>query len=190
MKFELKDMYKFLLSHTFPGLLVMIEILLALQWFAKLEVLKFLQKIWSTTQIGNTIILLIVAYAFSTLLGIILDGVHHFFFEDLWDVKQQEKETKFNAISDNLKMDVYKHFLDDDLWYYYEAYANISFAMIPGGILLYYWLSSIKNFVSWYFWIPMLLYVLVFAITFIEAITTKWRFRNDEEQFIDAYNKK
>jgi hypothetical protein len=190
MKFELKDMYNFLLSHTFPGLLVLIEILLALQWFAKLEVLKFLQKIWSTTQTGNTIILLVLAYAFSTLLGIILDGVHHFFLEDIWDIRQQEKEEKFNAISDNLKMDVYKHFLDDDLWYYYEAYANISFAMFPGGFLLYYWLSYIMHFGGLYFWIPMLLYVLVFGITLIEAICTKWRYENDEEQFIDAYGKK
>lgn len=190
MKFELKDMYSFLLSHTFPGLLVLIEILLALQWFAKLDVLTFLQKIWSTTQAGNIIILLILAYAFSTLLGIILDGVHHFFLEDIWDIKQKEKDEKFKAISDSLRMDVYKHFLDDDLWYYYEAYANISFAMIPGGILFYYWLSSVKHFEGWYFWISILLYVFVFAMTFAEAIFTKRRFENDEEQFIDVYSKK
>lgn len=190
MKFELKDMYSFLLSHTFPGLLALIEILLALQWFAELDVLTFLQKIWSTTQTGNIIILLILAYAFSTLLGIILDGVHHFFLEDIWDIKQKEKDEKFKAISDSLKMDVYKHFLDDDLWYYYEAYANISFAMIPGGILFYYWLSFVKHFEGWYFWISILLYVFVFAMTFAEAIFTKRRFKNDEEQFIDVYSKK
>lgn len=190
MKFELKDMYSFLLSHTFPGLLVLIEILLALHWFARLDVLPFLQKIWSTAQAGNIIILLILAYAFSTLLGIILDGVHHFFLEDIWDIKQKEKDEKFKAFSDNLRMDVYKHFLDDDLWYYYEAYANISFAMIPGGILFYYWLSCVKHFQGWYFWISILLYVFVIAITFAEAIFTKLRFENDEEQFIDAYTKK
>lgn len=190
MKFELKDMYTFLLSHTFPGLLVLIEILLALQWFAKLDVLTFLQKIWSTTQTGNIIILLILAYAFSTLLGIILDGVHHFFLEDIRDIKQEEKDEKFKSISDNLRMDVYKHFLDDDLWYYYEAYANISFAMIPGGFLFYYWLSSVKHFQGWCFWISISLYGFVFAITFAEAIFTKLRFENDEKQFIDVYSKK
>ena len=33
MKFDLKDMYNYLISHTYPGALFGVEILLSLQWF-------------------------------------------------------------------------------------------------------------------------------------------------------------
>ena len=127
MKFELKDMYGFLLSHTFPGVLVLMEILLYLQWIAKVDVSGFLKQVWSSSA-GGVVVLLILGYAFSTLLGNILDGVHHFFIEDV--LRKKQKEEKFQAISDNVTMNIYKHFLEDDLWYPYEGYANISFAII------------------------------------------------------------
>ena len=37
-------------------------------------------------------------------------------------------------------MQIYIHFIDDDLWYPYEAYANIGIAMIPGFFLFGTWL--------------------------------------------------
>jgi hypothetical protein len=184
MKFELKDMYGYLLSHTFPGLLFLIEILLVLQWWAKLHVLEFAQKIWSTAA-GNIVIVLILAYAFSTLLGVVIDGIHHFLFEDIWDIRQREEEEKFPAISDSLKLDIYKHFLEDDLWYPYECYANIMIVMIPGFFLLKHWLSWILHVEN--LW-PLIIYAVIWGIMLGEAICTYRRFLKDEEQFVNSYS--
>jgi hypothetical protein len=178
-------MYGFLLSHTFPGSLVLIEILLCLEWFAGIDVWVSLKQVWSAGA-GSTIFFLILGYALSTLLGNILDGTHHFFFEDF--LRQQVKEEKFNAISDNLTMDIYKHFLEDDLWYPYEQYANISFAMIPGWGLLGYWLLAIMHFHGLCFWIPILCYGIILIITFAQAIYTYRRFLMDEKEFIAVYS--
>lgn len=187
MKFELKDMYNFLLSHTFPGSLVLAEILLCLQWFAQLDVWEFLKGVWSSSS-GGAIVLLIFSYAGSTLLGNVLDATHHFILEDF--LRKPEDDKKFRSISDNLTMNIYKHFLEDDLWYPYEEYANLFFAMIPGWILLGYWLSAIMRFDGWRLWIPILFYGIVLFIVLGEAIYTYLKFTRDEKTFIAVYSQK
>ena len=187
MKFELKDMYNFLISHTFPGLLVLAEILLSLQWFAKLDVMEFLQGVWSGS-VGGSIVLLILGYACSTLIGNVLDATHHFILEDF--LRKEVEDEKFRGISDELTMSIYKHFLEDDLWYPYEEYANLSFAMIPGWVLLYYWLSVLMHFDGWGLWVPILFYGIVLFMVLVEAICTHRRFVRDENTFIVVYSEK
>ncbi len=123
MKFELKAMYSFLISHTFPGLLVLIQALLFYQWFIDPHFWEFLKTNWPT-QAGLILVILIMGYAISTILGVILDGVHHFIFEDF--LRKKTADQKFCAIKDDFTIEVYKHFLEDDLWYPYEAYANVA----------------------------------------------------------------
>ena len=185
MKFELKDMYSFLISHTFPGLLVLVEILLFYQWYVNPHFGEFVQQNWPT-ETCTIILLLILAYAFSTLLGVILDCVHHFILEDF--LRKNTIDNKFTAIKDNLSMEVYGHFLEDDLWYFYEAYANVGLAMVPGLGLFWHWLSSILHLQGWQFWLPLFLYVAILTMTFAEAIYTHSRFIRDEEEFIRVYS--
>jgi hypothetical protein len=185
VKFELKDMYSFLISHTFPGLLVLVEILLFYQWCVNPSFWDFVQQN-PPTEAGVIILLLILVYALSTLLGIILDGVHHFILEDF--LRKKTIDNKFTAIKDDLSMAVYRHFLEDDLWYPYESYANVSLAMVPGVGLFWHWLSSILHLAGWHFWLPLLLYVAVLVMTLCEAIYTYQRFLIDEEEFIRVYS--
>lgn len=185
MKFELKDMYSFLISHTFPGLLVLVELLLFYQWFVNPNFCNYLKANWPT-ETSNVIVILILAYAFSTLFGILLDSIHHF-IEDIYNHK--EKDGKFIAINDTFSMDVYKHFLEDDLWYPYEAYANVGIAMTPGLFLLIHWLSRINNFVGLKFWVPVLAYVLILSVIIAEAWFTYRRFCSDETEFIKIFSK-
>ncbi|MBF0515519.1 MAG: hypothetical protein HQK97_00170 [Nitrospirae bacterium] len=95
MKLDLKSMYNYLISHTFPGFLLLIECLLALQWFFKVDVFAALEKILSKDS-GSIVVLSIIAYAFSTLLGIIVDGIHHL-IDDMTDDMTEGTE-KFSAI--------------------------------------------------------------------------------------------
>lgn len=78
MKFEIKDMYNFLLSHTFPGMILGIEIIYLLQWNKQIDITQLFQKPYS----DHSLLLIIVAYAVSTVLGFIIDGVHHWAYED------------------------------------------------------------------------------------------------------------
>lgn len=192
MKFELGDMYKYLLSHTFPGLLVLIEILFGLKWFAKIDV-------WISLSKLNVWVLIIIAYALSTLLGIIVDGIHHLLYEDIErvksrplkfkmrDVKTENLKEKFEAILDKDKMEIYQSLIMEDYWYPYEAYSNISIAMIPGFILLVYWFIwrlEISTYCGWGgFIISVLVYIFVFVAMFLEARYTYKIIKDGEKHF-------
>ena len=81
-------------------------------------------------------------------------------------------------------MAIYMHFLEDDFWYAYEAFANISIAMVPGLILMLYvlwqhfWPTKyfIKNFVfvcsTPFLLICTFVYTAVLLIMFFEAKAT------------------
>lgn len=195
MKFELKDMYKFLISHTFPGLLVLIEILLCYQWFVDNNFWTYLQQKWPA-ETGTIIIILILSYAFSTLLGLIVDSVHHF-IHDLYekiakiilpDNVNQDDKNEYDAIKDTLSLEVYNSYIDDDLYYYYEAYSNICVAMVPGLFLFWHWLSSVPNLKSQHFWIAMSIYTIILIITFVEAIWTFSTYKKERIQFTESFS--
>lgn len=198
MKFELSDMYKFLLSHTFPGMLLGIEVLFVLQWFAGYKITELIDHILSSSA-GNVVIFIVVAYAFSTSLGFIIDAIHHFLYEELPDMIGKKKDdnendetNKFDAITNADIMKMYIHFVDDDLYYPYEAWANLSIVMFPGIFLLCYWLLSIMklNVVSWGFLLPSITYIAVFIIVIYEARLTLDESDSEEEAFVEALKNK
>ena len=188
--FNLKDMYSFLLSHTFPGLLVTCELILSLQWFVTPDVYPIIHTLW-TAKTSNTIIIIILLYVVSTLFGIILDAVHHLLFEDLPGLILKDWAklgAKFPAITDSLRVDIYKHFLEDDFWYPYEAYSNIAIALLPGILLFKHWLSSIQHVQGWYCWLWLSLYTIILLFMIAEALFTLRNFVTDEKQFIETYS--
>ncbi len=146
MNFNLKEMYSYLLSHTFPGLLFLVEILIFLHFTICPNIFS---KLMGMVEHGSGI-LIIGGYAFSTLLGTMLDGVQHFIFDFFVDMegccknynetlKKNEKDAnaKYLALNnEDSRIKAYEHFIDDDLWYPYEAYSNIIVAMVFGLILL------------------------------------------------------
>ena len=198
MKFELSDMYKYLLSHTFPGMLLGIEILIVLQWFAGYKITELLEHILSSSA-GNIVIFVVVAYAFSTSLGFIIDAVHHFLYEDLPEIIDKKKHgdendetNKFDVITNADIMKMYVHFVDDDLYYPYEAWANLSIVMFPGIFLLCYWLLSIMklNVVSWGFLLSIITYIVVLIMVIYEAKRTLDETDSEEDDFVKALKAK
>jgi hypothetical protein len=73
MEFNIKGMsYSLLLSHTFPGLLFGLQILLAFALYTKFNVITFLSS--QENNAINLVSFLTVTFVFSTLLGFIVDG--------------------------------------------------------------------------------------------------------------------
>lgn len=184
MEFKVKDLsYGLLLSHTFPGLLFGLEILIAFQLFTNLDILTSILTLQNN--MTTLITIFIIAFVFSTLLGFMLDGIHHFIFEDLKD-EPDYPNNFFIACNSIEKMQLYKHFLEDDLWYPYEAYANIGIAMLPGIILLPYGLFRL-GVNALFLIIISLLYFGILYVLFREANSTLDVFKSAEKEFIENF---
>jgi hypothetical protein len=189
VEYRIKDMsYGLLLSHTFPGLLFGLEILLAFELFTKINIINLLFLIENNA--SNLIAIFIAVFVSATLLGFILDGIHHFIFEDVYEkivLKKNPYNLKlFQLIKNAEQMHIYKHFLEDDLWYPYEAYANIGIAMLPGLILLPYWLNKLQ-IATWFNAIVTVFYWSVFIIMIYEAKSTLQLFNEAEEKLIENF---
>jgi hypothetical protein len=152
--------------------------------------------------------LVIIIYALSTLIGFILDGMHHFFYEELNDIKfpkdfltlnvpkpdehyLKAATSKHKAIINNEQLEIYRYFVDEDFWYPYEAYANISIAMAPGILLLAIWLTL--NLLTHFSLIVLIgsiliffIYIFVFLIMIFEAKHTFVLMDNEEHQYLKA----
>lgn len=185
MGFNFKEMYSYLLSHTFPGLLFLVEILL----FLKFTVYSNISTLFLSDKL--IVILILAGYAFSTLLGTMLDAMQHCFFDIIDpDIKKEHIKEKYLAIKNGDKdMGVYKHFIEDDLWYPYEAYANISVAMFLGLILLVCVIIPIPLTLKFWFGIGITFSFLLAALSYEAWYTYKYC-GVEEEQFCDVFSKK
>jgi hypothetical protein len=185
MQFDLKAMYGYLISHTFPGCLLLFELLMLYKWFANPKIFHVLHQ-YFPSETKSVIVLLIIGYVFSTLLGVIVDGIQHFCFEDF--LRKPSPEVKFPALKDEFTVNIYKHFLEDDLWFYYEAYANVAIVMLfPGIILFAHGLSNILHLHAWGYCLSILFYIILLSILFYEAYRTRRSFMADEEEFVKVH---
>ncbi len=199
MKFELRDMYKYLISHTFPGLIFALDIIYAIKWSTKYDIYEIFKLIWGRGEAGNIIAFLILAYVLSTLFGIVLDGIHHLFFDDRkffrFKFKEAEEELskdKFWAINDKESQDIFESVLMEDYWYPSESYANIFIAMFVGFPLLIYWLHCLKSFdfLSFEFLVPFGLYTSIMVFMWLEALGTSKIFNAGEANFISVFSER
>jgi hypothetical protein len=192
MEFNIKGMsYSLLLSHTFPGLLFGLQILLAFALYTKFNVITFLSS--QENNAINLVSFLTVTFVFSTLLGFIVDGVHHFIFEDFLNIILKRKDSccnmkLFQFIKTNQQAQIYRVFLLDDYWYPYEAYANIGISMMPGLILLPHWLYHLQ-ITTWFNITITFVYWLICFIMSYEAIITLQVFREAEDKLIENFQK-
>lgn len=173
--------YNTILSHVFPGVLLELQIFLAASLFSPVDITAkataFVQANLSTL-LSFGILFFVVA----TILGFILDGIHHFIFH------KQERTTLdiYKYLTSQERLEIAGSVLDDDLWYPYEAYANIWIALMPGLILLPYWMHAHKFSVI-FIVVTMTIYIVVFAIMFCEAIRTlKW-YKEVQNELIKAF---
>ncbi len=189
MELKLKDMYSYLLSHTFPGLFFGIEIMFIFKWFMNVDLISpIIIEFTKPDNAGIVIAVVVLSYAFSTLLGFVLDGIHHFVYEDFMRKFDGYKDDDiFAAINTIERMQIYQHFVEDDYWYPYEAYANISIAMLPGLFLLTYKLINL-GITWWIICLFTIVYILILYIMFYEAKCTYECCCDREEQIIKNFS--
>ena len=177
--------YGLLLSHTFPGLMLEIEAIIAFQFFTKLDI-SFYSLLfpdhagaYATSRLVLTLTgMLIVA----TLLGFLIDGLHHWIYDR--KVKDEANYEIYRHVKSVQQMQIYMHFVEDDLWYYYEAFANTGIVMIPGFLLLGYWLIWCLQ-PHWIFTsIILVTYLFLLVITFIEVSITREEVEKTEKSLI------
>ena len=183
--------YGLLLSHTFPGLLLEVEVIIAFRFFTKLDMPLYSMLFGGVTE--NYSMLRAAAtlagmFIVATLLGIVIDGIHHWIYEGLWR-KEADYEI-YKYIRNTQQMQIYIHFVEDDLWYYYEAYANTGIAMIPGFFLTGYWLIWLLQ-PHWLFTFTALaIYIFLLIVTFIEVIHTKQEVEEVEKSLVENFKNK
>ncbi len=209
MDANIRKMYNYLLSHTFPGLILTLQIIFALQWFTSYDIFGLFNKLL-IGEAGVIIVVLLIIYAISTLFGIIVDGIHHFLFEDVYELfkkllsKKPKSQLSNEAIIDeddktfydcfpyNISYEVYQDRIVDDYWYYSEAYANISIVMVPGFYLLYHWLCKILKVCLFSFCglSPLVVYAMVLLVMIYEAFATHAEFDKEQNAFIASFSKR
>jgi fumarate reductase subunit D len=173
--------YSTVLSHVFPGILLELQIFLAIGLFSPID---FLAKIigFIQTNISNLISFGLLFFVLATILGFILDGIHHFIFRN----RESQLYDIYEYINSGERLEIMKSLLDDDYWYPYEAYANIGIAMLPAMMLLPYWML-IRSFHWAFIVITMTIYLAVCAIMWYEAIQTLEIYKGVERALIKAF---
>jgi hypothetical protein len=183
MEIDVKGSYGHLISHTFPGLLLGLELMIAFKLFTPFDGFIFLYSI--NYKIVNFLVILIVIFIISTILGIILDGVHHWLLRNYEDYSNYYEIYKL--ISNNTQMELCRQ-IDADYWYFYESFVNIALAMSP-GILLIPILLFKMNINLWFIGIIWIIYLLIIFVLISEALYTLSIIRNIEKSLIDNFSK-
>jgi len=183
MEIDVKGSYGHLISHTFPGLLLGLELMLAFKLFTPFDAFHYLYSI--DYKITNFLVILIVIFVISTILGIILDGVHHYFFRRYEDYSKYYKI--YELISNNTQLEICRQ-IDADFWYYYESFTNIAISMFPGIFLLPIFLFK-ENISLWFIILLWISYLLILIVMIKEAIYTLSIIKNIEESLINNFSK-
>lgn len=180
MQIDFKGTYSYLTSHTFPGLLAGLEIILFFKLFTPFDGFKILFEI--DYKATNLIVLLTIMFVLSTLIGLIIDAIHHRLFRKLEGELNTDEIYKHIRNTDQLNI---FNKIDNDYWYYYEAYANILIAIAPGIILVPILLFRL-NVYSLLILILITIYACVMWILYDEAKYTLLKVLGDvEEKFVE-----
>lgn len=130
--------------------------------------------------------ILIIVFIFSTVIGVILDGVHHFVFSK---IEGYDYGYEIYKVIDNIdQFQMFKELVDNDYWYYYEYYANIVIAMFPGIFMLPYWFYLL-GINMWFIVIFVVIYVIIFGIMIHQALSTLRKSSEVEEALIENFTK-
>jgi len=182
--------YGLLLSHTFPGLLVEFEIAVGLHFFARPCLPNIMNLVSGKDNVPLLISALVLLFAFATLLGFVIDGLHHACFEDIpgrissssrKQRKAHDEEAIYRAMRSQEHLQLYIH-LEDELWYPYEAYGNIGIALGLGCLLLLCVLwSGLLDSTTRFWWAVFTISTILTVCTLWEAWVTLQQYNCSEE---------
>lgn len=110
-----------------------------------------------------------------TLIGVIIDGAQHFIFDvfGFFTTKLRHSRYKIYCIHDSVRtkdeLDIFRYFVEESLWHYYETYVNTAIALIP-SLWIVPRLSEILH--ADLIWLYPVLMGIIFTLA-IEGILTR-----------------
>ncbi len=159
---EIPTQFQFeeLLADTFPGIFSAITLFMLLDIWSPIGLTS-----WVTGNTTNLLIFVGFIISFGTILGVIIDGIHHSIIEKILETftEIREIEESINALypSDDLKLethyffnkmgekalDVHKYLIKAR-YRYSEFYANVFIAVVPFSFVIPFYLFEVLQ-VSW-----------------------------------------
>ena len=136
-----------------------------------------------TTNLATMVSLLSALFVIATILGFLLDGIHHFMFKKRESTLNNEM---YKYLTTAERMALVRHFLDDDYWYPYEAYANIFIAMLPGIIIIPCGLLRLQTNLI-FTGVVYFLFIAILYIIFVEARDTLDQYKDVESNLIEGF---
>ena len=174
--------FRYLISHTLPGWLFSLEIMVILShkvFACSPNSWKELLQSWQML-VSIVGILLVVG----TLAGIIIDGVQHLIFDvfECLTAKRIHSRYKIYRIHDSIgtkeELDIFRYFVEESLWHYYEAYINTAIALIPALWIVHRLSNILRADLIWLY--PVLMGIILTLA--IEGILTYLQAREIERE--------
>jgi hypothetical protein len=175
------------ISHVFPGFLFLIEnvILFYLYKYGAIE--QFFNTIFGLDWNSQAILFLLLIFI-GTIFGTIIDAIQHFFFEEILSLFHKEKKggakrefCELFSLANSEEADIYKHWVDEEFQYYYEAYINFFIALLPLFLIFYKTQAPL--------WFSVVL-VFIIIVLFIESFCTRNEYLNEHEKVMKYFKSK
>jgi hypothetical protein len=163
--------FELLLSHIFPGSILLISILISTD-IIDLSIIRKIPNIIMTNQ--QFILIILLSFILSTFFGFLIDLLSYFTFR-IFARKYINKYRKdivieyniFNIIKTNDDLAIYKHFFEDRT-YIIDAYSNLALSMLFGCyaiIKLLVWLNCSSFIILLLMCFYIILIILLYYIS-------------------------
>ena len=180
--------YETIISHTFPGIIIVTELILLLDIISPLSLI---EKIFAYTKTFlNFTLLIILLFVASTISGIIIDAIQHLYFSKFVDNKNAETAEHaccYAHIKTNEQLSIYRYIIDENEWYYYECYINIAISLIPSFFVLPCCLLKIGTPIIYIIFAELLL-AAIFLLLFYSSHSTYKIINELHSKFIKSNN--
>ncbi len=171
--------YGHLLAHTVPGAFLAIQLVVMFEWITGAGIFNldnFRKIAWP-----NITMLLILWFVAASLLGNVIDAVHHAFFKSK---ERQVDDTVLEYLSNAERLSIYARLVDDDYWYPYEFYANILVSMMPLLGMMLFRLYELWRFPTTLQLIGIFVYLFVMGVLIDQALDSL-RLINDVQKRLE-----
>jgi len=179
-----------IISHTFPGILLGVQLIIFLDLLTPHRICFFILQ-----YLGNFSGFITIAGFFlvlATILGLIIDALQHLIFECVIERLHTYKtgETyeiyQIHRVKSEMAIRIFHEIFEDQLWYYYEAYANIALCLLP----IYFLIPRISKILRigspW----PLVAYLstsVIIGILCIEAFITYKQAKKTEKELVQTH---
>ncbi|MFH0791189.1 MAG: hypothetical protein V2A64_06110 [Candidatus Omnitrophota bacterium] len=203
---EFKLSFRHIISHLLPGMLASLEVIIALSLIIPNFKISDIISLF-----GNTAMSIFLLTISGAVLGIFIDALQHYLFEELdgnkfvaeqlyklapkifpkkslieWECLRKEKRDGKNSIKNKEQLMIYDYLVHELFYYYYEAWINLGLSLSPLLLLLPSLFKKLS--VSW-LWviISQVILIIVIIILFYEGVFTYFQYSQKDDDVLDSF---